>query len=102
MKFCELVRSVILGEINEDLKSKIMKLFVHKVEVFPESYRLYLYTGRDHLRLVQNNGAKETPQYSANGSEGKEEGPGVSVPGPSNIFYNFGSKRLTIGGRCRD
>ncbi len=102
VKFCELVRSVILGEINEDLKSKIIKLFVHKVEVLPESYKLHLYVGRDHLRLIQNEKAKQTAKYSIDGSDQKEEGPGLASPGPSTIFYNFGSKRLTFGGSDRD
>jgi len=75
-KFCELVRSFVFGDMSDEMKSRIVKLLVHKIEVFPESYRLHFYAGRDYLKLIQENGSKD----SVCGSDQKEEGPGVLSP----------------------
>jgi hypothetical protein len=96
-KFCELILSFVFGDMSDEMKSRIVKLLVHKIEVFPESYRLHFYAGRDYLKLIQENGSKGPMANDVGGPDQKEEGPGVLSPGPSNFFNFFGSKRLTNG-----
>ena len=101
-QFCELIRFGLVAKKDEDLIRKIIKTFVHKIELLPGSYKLHLYVGQSHLDLVQARPGAPAPGAKQLEKQNKKAQENFSL-GPSENFLFDGSNRLTIGwgGRTR-
>ncbi len=92
-KFCELIHEALLNQKNEEMRKQVIQAFVHKIEIFEDSYRLHYYVGSSHLekfldKKSNNKGASENEEAPASfGAAGRD----------SDFFWVSGSNRLTNG-----
>ncbi len=92
---------------SQEVRAKIVKKLVHKVEFKPGGFRLHYFVGKNEIANSEweINQELEQSQLQATGSDG---GKGLTlspVPAlnPNKNFFNIsGSKRLTNGGPDRD
>ena len=87
--------------MNHDLRAKIIRAIIHKVEVLPESYRLHFYVGKDYLRLIQGGLSPAPSRNEELSSAQKAKSLEGVASGSLKLISNFGSKRLTNGRRDR-
>ncbi len=45
----------LLTQKDQDLRQRVIQMFVHKIEILPESYRLHYYVGKSHLERFKDN-----------------------------------------------
>lgn len=101
--YLSIIRRMLGFAETPELKAVIVRSLVHKVEILPDSFRLYYYVGKD--RINPDNWQPEPPDGSPGGGKRgksdnkKQQSPaGITPPtGPFFIFKNFGSKTLTNG-----
>jgi site-specific DNA recombinase len=97
--FCELIHEALLIQKDQDLRQRVIQMFVHKIEILPESYRLHYYVGKSHIERFKDD--KNKSETSKSVAQKAIDGPDAYVSGAhgrhSDFFWKFGSNRLQNG-----